>query len=87
MALAERLPNGRIFLKLICLDKFMGSLIPANHTIQRSLSFFQAQRIVNDLHVVNDVAERGVALLQECNFILSKDDERKQCIMLAVTAT
>ena len=36
------------------------------------------------MRVVNDVAERGVALTQEYNQILTKDEEQKQILLLGV---
>jgi len=34
--------------------------------------------IVRELRVVNDTAERGVALMQEFNALLTKDEEQTQ---------
>jgi len=34
--------------------------------------------IVPELHIVNDAAERGVALMQELNAFLTKHDEQTQ---------
>jgi len=44
----------------------------------------QARKIINKLQVVNDVAERGVALLKEYNEIITKDEDQKQFLLLAV---
>ncbi|KAE8748796.1 hypothetical protein FOCC_FOCC004390 [Frankliniella occidentalis] len=41
-------------------------------------------KIVGKLHVVNDIAERGVKLTQEVNKILTNDEEQKQCLLQSV---
>ncbi len=37
-----------------------------------------AEDIVRELRVVNDTAERGVALMQEFNALLTEDEEQTQ---------
>ena len=47
-------------------------------------SYNTASRRVNSLHVVNDFAERGVALMQEFNLALTKDEGQKQFLLQVV---
>ena len=42
------------------------------------------REVVRKLKVVNDFAERGVALMQEFNSILTKDEEQKQYVLQVV---
>src|SRR6218665_2566106 len=43
------------------------------------------RQIVSGLSVVNDRAERGVALIQEYNQILTKDEGQKQALLQVVS--
>lgn len=43
-----------------------------------SESYQNALKIVNNLKVVNDVAERGVQLFTEFNQLITKDEDQKQ---------
>jgi hypothetical protein len=45
-----------------------------------------AAREVGGLRVVNDFAERGVALMEEFNLALTKDEDQKQSILQVVEA-
>jgi hypothetical protein len=45
---------------------------------------FSAAAVINDLKVVNDHAERGVALVQELNGLLTGDDEQFQFMLQVV---
>ncbi|KAK3925772.1 Phosphoribosylformylglycinamidine synthase [Frankliniella fusca] len=47
-------------------------------------SFQQAKASVLKLRVTNDCAERGVALVEEYNKILTADEEQKQFLILDV---
>jgi len=46
--------------------------------------YLQAEAVVRGLRVVNDTAERGVALLQEYNALLTKDEEQTQFVLQVV---
>lgn len=48
-------------------------------------NYQRGMKILNSLVVVNDVAERGVKLIQEYNNILSKDETEKQYIIQIVS--
>ena len=39
---------------------------------------------VNRMKVVNDIAERGVALMDECNKLLTSNEDQKQFLLLIV---
>ena len=47
-------------------------------------SFMNAKAAVAQLSVVNDVAERGVALMEQYNKLHTNDEEQKQYLMLIV---
>ena len=47
-------------------------------------SYLQAEEVVRELRVVNDTAERGVALMQEYNGLLTKDEEQTQFALQVV---
>ena len=47
-------------------------------------SFREARVRVMSLKVVNDAAERGVALIQSFNAVLTNQKEQKQFLLLAV---
>src|SRR6218665_4048706 len=44
----------------------------------------RSQRLVQTLRVVNDLAERGVALIQEFNSTLTRDEEQKQYLLQVI---
>src|SRR6218665_1949571 len=44
----------------------------------------RSQRLVQSLRVVNDLAERGVALIQEFNSTLTRDEEQKQYLLQVI---
>ena len=46
--------------------------------------FKAAKKIVHSLRVVNDIAERGVALMEEYNKLMTTDEEQKQYLLLLV---
>jgi len=46
--------------------------------------YLQAEEIVKELCVVNDTAERGVALMQEYNALLTKNEEQTQFALQVV---
>ncbi|GBP85747.1 hypothetical protein EVAR_97243_1 [Eumeta japonica] len=43
-----------------------------------------SREIVRSMRVVNDIAERGVALIEEFNKIITSDEEQKQFLLLVV---
>ncbi len=47
-------------------------------------SYESAEKIVRNLHVTNDLAERGVAMMQEYNAIITNDETQKQFLMQVV---
>lgn len=51
---------------------------------QRNENFVRANRIVRNLKVVNDSAERGVKLMTDFNTCLTKDEEQKQYLLQVV---
>jgi len=51
---------------------------------EREVSFREGLAVINKVKVVNDVAERAVALITELNQILTKDKEQKQYLLQAV---
>ena len=40
--------------------------------------------VANGLKVVNDLAERGIALIEEYNSLFTKDEEQKQYLLQIV---
>ena len=40
----------------------------------------EGKHLVLSMKVVNDLAERGVALIQEFNWSLTRNEEQKQCL-------
>lgn len=46
--------------------------------------FEAARKIVHSIRVVNDIAERGVALMEEYNKLITTDEEQKQYLLLLV---
>ena len=53
-------------------------------TWKSSTDYLAGYEIVKNLQVVNDHAERGVALIQEYNSIITKDEEQKQYLLQVV---
>jgi len=51
---------------------------------EREVSFREGLAVINKVKVVNDVAERAVALITEINQILTKDEEQKQYLLQVV---
>lgn len=47
-------------------------------------SYMSGKAVVRSLRVVNDVAERGVALMEEYNKLHTRDEEQKQYLLLLV---
>lgn len=47
-------------------------------------SFQEAAKIFKNLKVVNDIAERAVALIADYNDVLTKDEDQKQCLLQVV---
>uniref|UniRef100_UPI00358FC079 uncharacterized protein n=1 Tax=Myxine glutinosa TaxID=7769 RepID=UPI00358FC079 len=53
---------------------------------EQETSFQEAKKATSGLVVVNDRAERGVALIQDYNKLLTKDEEQKQALLQVVAA-
>ena len=53
-------------------------------TLEIRPAILHAERIVKSLKVVNDMAERGVKLIQDYNTILTKDEEQKQFLLQVI---
>lgn len=47
-------------------------------------AYFEAEAVIRELRVVNDTAERGVALMQDYNALLTKDEEQMQFALQVV---
>lgn len=45
-----------------------------------------AKDVINSMRVVNDTAERGVALIEEFNMLITVNEEQKQYLLLVVNA-
>jgi len=57
-----------------------------NHpsTWENDDEYIQLRKRIQELKVVNDTAERGIALFQSFNSVLSKHEDQKQYIMQVV---
>jgi len=68
--------NTKNFLQVLAiLDSFLAT---NPYTWLSNSDYMVAEDIVRELRVVNDTAERGVALKQEFNALLTKDEEQTQ---------
>ncbi len=54
------------------------------NTWDRNDNYIKAQKIIHNLKVVNDAAERGVALIQSFNAVLTNQEEQKQFLLQIV---
>lgn len=70
------------FLKILNLDNSF--LQVEIESWPRNESFKKCKQICLHLKVVNDIAERGVALIQEYNVLHTKNEKEKQDILLGV---
>lgn len=52
---------------------------------EKDASFNECLKVFSDLKVVNDCVERGVALMQEFNLLLTKDEDQKQFALQVVS--
>jgi len=74
--------NSRNFFKIISIpDTF---LTVDSDTWSTNAHYMEADAVVRELQVVNDTFERGVALMQEYNALLTKDEEQMQFILQVV---
>ena len=46
--------------------------------------FQSSLKLVSGISVINDFAERGVALIQDYNQLLTKDEQQRQCLLQVV---
>ena len=53
---------------------------------EQNEEFIAAKTKVNNMKVVNDVAERGVALMEEYNNLITNDEQQKQYVLQVVSA-
>ena len=53
-------------------------------TWNEDTDYVAAKNIVHSLRVVNDIAERGVALMKEYNKLITTNKEQKQYLLLLV---
>lgn len=53
-------------------------------TWEDDADFKAAKKIVHSMPVVNDIAERGVALMEEYNKLMTTDEKQKQYLLLLV---
>lgn len=53
-------------------------------TWNKNESYSKCCKIINNLKVVNDTAERGIKLINEYNQLLTKDEEQKQFLLQVV---
>lgn len=45
----------------------------------------KGKKLVNNLHVVNDIAERGVKLIEDYNKLMTKNEDQKQYLLQVVS--
>ena len=74
--------NTRLFFKKLQLDDEFLEADP--ETWPERADFAEASAVVHGLCVINDHAERGVALVQEYNMILTKGEEQFQFLLQVV---
>src|SRR6218665_1878178 len=68
--------NTKNFLQVLAIpDSFLAT---DPETWLSNSDYMVAEDIVRELRVVNDIAQRGVALMQEFNALLTKDEEQTQ---------
>ncbi|GBP60380.1 hypothetical protein EVAR_91416_1 [Eumeta japonica] len=53
-------------------------------TWQDDEGYQRGKQIVQSMRVVNDIAERGVALMEEYNKLITTNEEQKQYLLLVV---
>jgi hypothetical protein len=68
--------NTRKFFEILSIPDSFLEVDPGSW--ETNPDYLQAEDIVRALRVVNDTAERGVALMQEYNALLTKDEEQTQ---------
>ena len=68
--------NTRKFFEILCIPDSFLKVDPELWVTNPD--YLEAENIVRELRVVNDTAERGVALMQEYNALLTKDEEQTQ---------
>ena len=74
--------DTRLFFEILTIpDSFLEA---DPETWVTNTDYLQAEAVVRGLRVVNDTAERGVALLQEYNALLTKDEEQTQFVLQVV---
>lgn len=76
--------NGRTFMSLskLHVDASFFNLHPS--TWELDDAYTMSKLYVKGLNVVNDIAERGVKLIQDYNNLITKDEEEKQLLLQIV---
>lgn len=70
------------FFQILCLDSSF--LIKDPSQWEEDAGYIEGKNRVNGLHVINDFAERGVALMQDYNLALTKDEDQRQYLLQVV---
>ena len=76
------MPSSKQLFKILDLEAGFLNKDPADW--QEDSSYQDAARVVRELRVVNDFAERGVALMQAYNLALTKDEDQRQFLLQVV---
>ena len=74
--------STRCFFKILGLSEEFLKIDPSEWLLQES--YLKDQIVATSVKVVNDLAERGVALIQEFNASLTRNEEQKQYLMQVV---
>ncbi|XP_043216604.1 uncharacterized protein LOC122378950 [Amphibalanus amphitrite] len=75
-------PSSKQLFKILDLETGFFKQDPAHW--EEDSSYQAAARVVRELQVVNDFAERGVALMQAYNLALTKDEDQRQFLLQVV---
>jgi hypothetical protein len=74
--------NTRRFFQKLKLDQNFLNEDPSNWNDQAG--YQSARSLVQSIQVINDSAERGVALIQEYNRLMTRDEDQLQFLMQVV---
>lgn len=75
-------PSSKQLFKILDLEAGFLNKDPADW--EEDISYQAAASVVRELRVVNDFAERGVALMQAYNLALTKDEDQRQFLLQVV---
>ena len=71
--------------KFFCILSISDSFLSEDpETWATNEAYLEAEAVVKGLRVVNDTAERGVALMQDYNAVLTKDEDQMQFVLQVV---